>query len=268
MVRQIPVALDCPVPAPASRRPAVPLWASAALSLGPGVPAPGIGPARMTVTTSRPGEPGWLRDDSPSEKSGSLVTWEPRLAPSGPRDASMIVPLIKRDDRRADDAIVLPPESAILSDDLVGDLFIVYAFDLPGHFQYVMEHDRKTLGLDPGGLRKLSVANLTRLRSKPRVLQASRGAVRLTLDGNLEASLLLVDHLWPQLARGIAGETIVAVPARDCLVVSGTEIAGGVEALRQGVKRVWENPKTNPKLVLTRSLLVRRGGSWHVFEPA
>jgi len=179
----------------------------------------------------------------------------------------MIVPVIKAQVQPSDDAIVLPAECSLPSDDLVGDLFILYAFDLPGHFEYVMEDDRKTLRLDPGGLRKLSVQNLTRLRSKPKILQPSGEAVVLRLDGDLEASLLLVDHLWPQLARGIAGETIVAVPSRDVLAVSGTEIAGGAEALRRAVKHVWENPATNPKLLLTQSLLVRRGGSWQIFEP-
>jgi uncharacterized protein YtpQ (UPF0354 family) len=87
------------------------------------------------------------------------------------------------------------------------------------------------------------------------------------LDGDLEASLLLVDWLWPQLARGMPGETIVAVPSRDVLVVSGTEVTGGVDTLRGAVRRVWENPRMDSKLLLTRSLLVRRGDSWQVFEP-
>jgi uncharacterized protein YtpQ (UPF0354 family) len=194
------------------------------------------------------------------------VTGELRLARWGPADASMIVPVIKRQLGPSDDAIELPPEWRILSEDLVGDLFICYAFDMPGHFLYVLEHDRMALGLDPDGLRKLSVRNLTRLRSKPEILRPSGPVLMLRLDGDLEASLLLVDHLWPQLARGIAGEMIVAVPGRDILAVSGTEVTGGVETLRYAVKRVWENPKTNPKLILTRSLFVRRGDSWQVFE--
>ncbi len=89
----------------------------------------------------------------------------------------------------------------------------------------------------------------------------------LRLDGDLEASLLLVDSLWPHMARGLAGETIVALPSRDVLVVSGTEVTGGVETLRRAVSRVWGDPKKYNKLLLTRSLLARRGDSWHVFEP-
>jgi hypothetical protein len=49
------------------------------------------------------------------------------------------------------------------------------------------------------------------------------------------------------------------------LVISGTEIPGGVEALRRAVQVGWERP-THPKLLLTRSLLVRRDDSWQIFE--
>jgi uncharacterized protein YtpQ (UPF0354 family) len=198
------------------------------------------------------------------------MTEQLRLAPTGPHDASMIVPVIQRRHQGppSDDAIVLPPESELVSDFLVGDLNILYAFDLPGYFEYVSQHDCVTLGLDPAGLRELSVRNLTRRRSKPEILRPSDAAVMLRLpgDGDLEAGLLLVDHLWPQVARSMPGETIVAVPSRDVLVVSGSEVSGGVETLHGAVKRRWENP-TNRKLLLTRSLLVRRNDSWHVFEP-
>ncbi len=144
---------------------------------------------------------------------------------------------------------------------------ILYAFDLPGHFVYLSEHHCKTLGVDPRGLRKLAVQNLTRRRSKPEILRPSDAINMLRLDGDLEASLLLVDHLWPQVARAVAGETVVGVPTRDVLALTGTGITGGVETLRRAVERAWQRP-TNRKLVLTRSLLVRRNDSWQIFQPA
>ena len=178
----------------------------------------------------------------------------------------MIVPVIKGHVPPSDDVIVLSPESSLISDALVGDLRVFYAFDLPGYFAYVSEHDRERLHLDPGELRELSVRNLAKRRSKPEILQPSGAAVMLRLDGDLEASLLLHDSLWRHMARANTGETIVAVPSRDVVVVSGTGVTGGVETLRSAVKRSWERP-SGRKLLLTRSLLVRRDDSWHVFEP-
>lgn len=188
-----------------------------------------------------------------------------RLAPAGPHDASLIVPVIKGYVPPSDDVIDLSPEASLISSDLVGDLRVFYAFDLPGYFEYVSEHDRRRLQLDSGGLRELSVRNLVRRRSKPEILRPSDAAVMLRLDGDLEASLLLHDSLWLHLARTNAGETIVAVPTRDVVVVSGTGVTGGVETLRRAVKRSWEHP-SDRKLLLTRSLLVRRDTHWEVFE--
>lgn len=188
-----------------------------------------------------------------------------------PRDASLIVPVIRRHGPPADAGISVPPEQILIAEHMVGDLEIFYAFDMPGYFQYVSQYDCTNLSLDPGGLRKFSVKNLTKRRAQPEIMQPSDAVVMLGLDGELEASLLLVDSLWPHLARGTPGETIVAVPSRDLLLVSGTEATDGVEALRRAVARRWESAIDRKllierKLLLTRSLLVRRDDSWHVFE--
>jgi uncharacterized protein YtpQ (UPF0354 family) len=180
----------------------------------------------------------------------------------------MIVPVVKRAEAPSDDAIVLSPEYRFLDDELVDELFILYAFDLPGHFRYVNGHDCRTLGLDPARLRSLAVRNLTQRRGKPEVLRPHGPAIMFRLDGDLEASLLLVDHFWPPFARDIPGELVVAVPSRDVLAVSGTGIPGGVETLRYAARRAWERPTANPNRLLTRSLLVRRDNSWTVFESA
>jgi uncharacterized protein YtpQ (UPF0354 family) len=178
----------------------------------------------------------------------------------------MIVPEMKGYVPPSDDVIELSPESSLISDALVGDLRVFYAFDLPGHFQYVSEHDRERLQLDPGGLRELSVRNLTRRRSKPEILRPSGAAVMLRLDGDLEASLLLHDSLWRHLARSIAGEIVVGIPSRDVLAVSGTGVTDGIETLRWAVDRAWTRRRI-PKLMLTPSLLVRRDDSWQPFDP-
>jgi len=180
----------------------------------------------------------------------------------------MIVPVIKRGDRiPSDDAIVLPSELRPIAEELVAELNVMYAFDLPGHFAYLSEKHCQELGLDPADLRTLSVRNLTRRRSKPEILRPSDAINMLRLDGDLEASLLLVDHVWSQAAPAIAGEIVVGVPSRDVLALTGTGLTGGVEALRWAVDRAWARQKT-PKLALTRSLLVRRDASWQLFESA
>jgi uncharacterized protein YtpQ (UPF0354 family) len=193
------------------------------------------------------------------------MTEQFRLALSGPRDATMIVPVLQRQAPPSDDVVVLPPEQELMSDRLLDDVNIFYAFDFPAHFVYVSASHCKALEISPDALRELSVRNLTKRRRKPEILRPSDAAVMLRLDGDIEASLLLVEHLWPQLGRGLAGETVVAVPSRDVLVASGTQVTGGIDTLRRAVDRRWGNPDAKNRL-LTRSLLVRRDNSWQVFE--
>jgi uncharacterized protein YtpQ (UPF0354 family) len=185
-----------------------------------------------------------------------------------PRDASLIVPVIKRQGPPAGEGIVVPPEQILMAEPLVGrELEISYAFDMPGYFQYVSKYDCDALGLDSSGLRQLSILNLTKRRSEPKIRRLSEAMLMLTLDGDLEASLLVIDRLWSRLASALPGELIVAVPSRDVVAVSSTGSVGAVEALRQAVRRAWASPKANKKLLLTSLLLARRDDSWQVFEP-
>ncbi len=184
-----------------------------------------------------------------------------QLAPDGPHDPAMIVPVIKRSVKMSEEAIRLPERDAPIDEYLAGDLLVMYAFDLPGRFQFVARRHCEALGLDSGELRGLSVRNLVNRRRKPQIKQTDRCAM-FVLDGDLEASLLLVDMLWAQLAAQIPGELIAAVPTRDTLAFTGADVDGGVAVLKYAVRRVWENPDTNRKLLLTPSLLIRQGTSW------
>jgi hypothetical protein len=109
------------------------------------------------------------------------------------------------------------------------------------------------------------VRNLVERRSKPQIKRTDR-VVMLILDGDLEASLLLVDMLWDQLAPKIPGDLIAAVPMRDTLAVTGTGLDGGVAVHNCAVREVWDRPRRNRKLLLTPSLLIRQGNSWQLLE--
>jgi uncharacterized protein YtpQ (UPF0354 family) len=177
----------------------------------------------------------------------------------------MIVPVIKRSVKLSEETVRFSGADEPIVEHLAGDLLIMYAFDLPGRFVFVARRDREALGLEAGDLRPLSVRNLVTRRPKPQIKQADK-AVMLILDGDLEASLLLVDMLWEQLTPQIPGDLIAAVPARDTLAVSGTGVDGGIGVLNHAVRRFWERPSANPKLLLTPSLLTRRRNRWQLLE--
>jgi len=86
-----------------------------------------------------------------------------------------------------------------------------------------------------------------------------------SLDGNLESSLLLVDHLWEQIGPQLPGELIAAVPPRDTLTAAGSQVSGGIAALTRCAEAVWQQSTTR---LLIRSLLIRHGPSWQLLPAA
>jgi len=186
---------------------------------------------------------------------------------AGEADSSMIVPLIKRADA---EGIGNPPRWDIpetdipIIDELTQYLLVAYVFDLPDCFVYVTPRHCDRLQLAAGDLRALAVRNLTRRRAKPQIRRGI-AAAGFVLDGNLESSLLLVDHLWPQIAEHLPGDLVAVVPSRDTLAFTGTEVPGGVATLTRAAEVAWRNAET--RLLLTKSLLVRRGDTWRLFDP-
>ena len=58
------------------------------------------------------------------------------------------------------------------------------------------------------------------------------------------SGLLLVDHLWEQIGPQLPGELIAAVPSRDMLAVTGSQVPGGIAALTRCADAVWQQSTT------------------------
>lgn len=153
----------------------------------------------------------------------------------------------------------MTPDEFPIFEDLTPYLIVGYAFDFPDHFEFVNERHCERLGLHPGDLRALAVRNLTRRRAAPQLKQLP-GGVMFVVGGDMEASLLLADHIWPQIEAGLAGDLIAAVPARDILLATGSEVPGGLHLLRRGIETTWRKSET--RLLLTKTLLYRDGNTW------
>ena len=60
-----------------------------------------------------------------------------------------------------------------------------------------------------------------------------------------------------------AGDLVVGVPARDVVIVTGSQSPSGLEKARRAVERVFF---AGDQHLLSRELLVRRHGIWQVFD--
>jgi uncharacterized protein YtpQ (UPF0354 family) len=176
-------------------------------------------------------------------------------------DRSHIVPVIKSRKWFDDTEGVLRIEGKQLQhapDLIAGELMVVYAMDNAKTMRYLMTRD--DVG-DPANLGDLAVENLKRLLPKIEMRGASEGLWLISAGGDYESSLLLFDGLWSSGQIKVDGEIIVAVPAKDALLVTGSHNHTGLARMRVVAGELAAGPYG-----LTPDLLVYRDGRFVKFD--
>lgn len=192
--------------------------------------------------------------------------------------AGLIVPLMKaRVPVELQLEFPLPPGEDPIRETFVGGLYLTYAFELRDRLEHVTGRHCAELGVQPSGLRRLAATNLRTLRPELSLnWYPDVRAVSLTFGGDLEAGLVLDEGLLDKLEQDVDGELVVAIPARDVFIATGTGHPDGVARLRRAVDHVWsdggwsdgadgasDEPMTGARSrLLTRDLLVRHQGIW------
>jgi uncharacterized protein YtpQ (UPF0354 family) len=168
-------------------------------------------------------------------------------------DASQIVPTIK-DQVYIDQAGAMMP---FVQEHLVADLYIVYAVDLPTQIKTLKQEQLDALGISAESLREVAIENLRTML--PPLEKHGEGPWFLLTAGNYyTASVLLLDAVWEQMQEFVEGDIVVAVPARDTLLVTGSASAGGITALRTHARQIEEGGS----YTISQTLLRRKAGKW------
>jgi hypothetical protein len=152
---------------------------------------------------------------------------------------------------------------AVVRDEFCADLAVVYSFGPPFGQRLVTHDDLRKLDLAPRALRRTAFEQLEHLADRAQ-FHGRPPALMLSFDG-LESSLLLSERFWSRMSDVVPGEIVVGVPARDVVIVTGSDSGAGLEKARRAVDRVLFAGDEHP---LTQHLLVRRGGAWVPFETA
>jgi hypothetical protein len=121
--------------------------------------------------------------------------------------------------------------------------------------------DLHNLGLDERTLHRLAFGNLNAMIDTAR-LHGSPPALMASFHG-IESSLLLSDVFWAEIVPDLPGTPVVAVPARDVLVITGSRSPAGLAKAHRCVERVMF---AGPHNSLVSDLLERRGNRWYVFD--
>lgn len=146
-------------------------------------------------------------------------------------------------------------------DEYSADLTVVYTFGPQFGRRVVTHADLEQMEIPARALRRSAFEHLEVLSSRAE-FHGQPPALMLSFEG-LESSLLLASDFWTRLQGAVPGDVVVGVPARDVVVVTGSQSVPGLEKARRCVERVFMAGGDNP---LTQNLLVRRGGTWEPFD--
>ena len=172
-------------------------------------------------------------------------------------DRTRIVPVIKErqwfEAMRRRGREQTPPQE-LVAEPLNGELVVVYAENRLGALRILSSRD--DVG-DRARLRDAALTNLSRLLPKIEIRPGSDGVL---LGGEFDASLLLADNLWSGQVK-VDGDIVVAVPAKDVLIATGSHNAPGLVRLRAAAAKFASGPNG-----LTTALFVYRDGKFVRFE--
>jgi uncharacterized protein YtpQ (UPF0354 family) len=176
-------------------------------------------------------------------------------------DRSHIIPVIK-DRKWLDDLHTMlkaqGKDQEYLAETFNSELVIVYAEDDPTRMRYLTTSE--DIGVGRQELRALAIDNLKRILPKIE-MRGDDHVLVVSAGGDYEASLLLIDEVWSGGQVKVNGDIVVAVPARDVLLVTGSRDRTGLKRVRElAAKFVAQGPHG-----LIDTLFVYRNGRFTKF---
>lgn len=100
------------------------------------------------------------------------------------------------------------------------ELFIFYAEDKELSINYLTQDDFQQLGISMNELRERAIENFDNLVEMKKY--GGDGYFMISAGGNYEASIILL-NIWEKENFDVEGNIVIAVPARDMLLVTGSK---------------------------------------------
>jgi len=161
------------------------------------------------------------------------------------------------------DFISLSERDSPVLHDLNNGLLVSYVVDEGSSFSYVQNRHIEAAKIDLLQLHEYGVENLRQLAEEKLKVQEYGPVYAVFLDGNFEASLILLDELWNQrLSQLISGQFAVVLPARDVLAFCDASSSEGLAELKRIASRVAEGDH-----LLSSSLYRRQQSEWVPYVP-
>ena len=152
------------------------------------------------------------------------------------------------------------PADRGLARPIAGELIAIVAVDAPDTYKFLTGSElRAKLKMDDAAIWTRALANThAKVPYDPRPLNPGRPA-EISAGNGLASSLLVNDAFWDSESLTAAGPVVVAAMARDNLYIAPLSDTKMVQALREMMAKVADDPNT-----LSSRLLVRRQGHWEL----
>lgn len=138
---------------------------------------------------------------------------------------------------------------------LAGDLLLTYVKDMPSSMSYLTPRELADMGLDRSALRAHALDNLARFLPQQQ-FQGGHGRYAVRLDRNYDASMVLLFERWRERLQ-LDGEPVLAIAARDELLICGSRDAESIGSLRAMAQKISRESAYG----LSAELFTWRGGA-------
>jgi uncharacterized protein YtpQ (UPF0354 family) len=143
-----------------------------------------------------------------------------------------------------------------------GDLYLIYAVH---DMQYLRMVDNDFMinyaKIKQEQLKGLALKNLERMMAQKIVLHADGPIYSVSVGGEYEPSLLLLDKVVQNFKAHVKGRLVVAIPEKSTLFICGDETPGALEKLRDATNKA----ALSAKQPITDKLFVFDQGQWKIF---
>jgi uncharacterized protein YtpQ (UPF0354 family) len=149
-----------------------------------------------------------------------------------------------------------------VTDHIVGDLWTILGVDSPESINTLTARKLAPFALDKRELIKVGLENVEQMLGQ---MQFSPYGECFTLSCesiDYASTALLLDYVWEQAANLIEGDLILAVPARDTVLFTGSANVKGLQQLRDEVQYVF----TTGHHLISETLFKRLNRGWKLFS--
>ena len=140
------------------------------------------------------------------------------------------------------------------------ELYLFFVSNLPNSLKYIYKSEFENLDISMIDLKNIALNNLENIEESPQ-RQGEKGFYGLLLDGNFEASLILLD-IWNKENFEVKGEIIVAIPARDVLLITGSEDQENLIKIKETTADIFNNGDH----IISEKLFIYQNGKFEVFN--